>query len=54
MTLHYDPHYARSQAQHFASWADRQRIESDDLSEQGIERLADTILAMEAAGGSKG
>ena len=56
MALHYDPHYARSQAQHFASWAGRQRVESDDLTDEGIERLADAILALEgpeASGASK-
>jgi tRNA 2-selenouridine synthase len=46
MALHYDPHYGRSQASHFARWPDRIRIDAADLSEQGIGPLADAVLAI--------
>ena len=46
MALHYDPHYARSQARHFAQWSRRQRIETTDLSDAGIDALADAMLRM--------
>ena len=48
MALHYDPHYARSQARHFTEWPQRLHVETDDLSEAGIARLADAVLALEA------
>ncbi len=44
MALHYDPHYARSQARHFAAWPQRQRLASDDLSDAGIAALALAVL----------
>jgi tRNA 2-selenouridine synthase len=47
MALHYDPLYARSQARHFAEWPSRQRVETGDLSDQGIANLADAVLALE-------
>jgi tRNA 2-selenouridine synthase len=46
MALHYDPHYARSQERHFAQWAARSQIDTDDLSEAGTAALADTVLAL--------
>ena len=48
MSLHYDPHYGRSQARHFHAWAQRQRVSASDLSDAGIESLADAVLALEA------
>jgi len=48
MALHYDPHYARSQARHFTAWPERARVESSDLSDAGIEAVADAVLALEA------
>ena len=48
MALHYDPHYARSQARHFTAWPDRARVESSDLSDAGIEAVADAVLTLEA------
>jgi tRNA 2-selenouridine synthase len=47
MALHYDPHYGRSQARHFHAWAQRQRVAATDLSDAGIEALADAVLALE-------
>jgi tRNA 2-selenouridine synthase len=47
MALHYDPHYARSQSSNFAHWGERERIETDDLSQQGIGQLAGEVLARE-------
>ncbi|MDM0105965.1 tRNA 2-selenouridine(34) synthase MnmH [Variovorax sp. J22R24] len=52
MTQHYDPHYARSQARHFMAWSDRSRIEANDLTEQGIEALADAVLELDAGTGA--
>jgi tRNA 2-selenouridine synthase len=48
MALHYDPHYERSQTSHFADWPSRRRVDAEDLSEQGIERLADAVLGSDA------
>ena len=48
MVQHYDPHYARSQARHFVAWSDRCRIDTSDLSEQGVEALAEAVLALDA------
>ncbi len=45
MTLHYDPHYQRSQARHFGTWAQRRVVAAGDLSEAGIAAIADAILA---------
>jgi tRNA 2-selenouridine synthase len=45
MALHYDPHYGRSQARHFQSWAQRRVIAAADLSDRGIEALAEAVLA---------
>ena len=43
MHLHYDPLYARSQAQNFEHWNNRRSWEVDDLSDAAIERLAQSI-----------
>jgi tRNA 2-selenouridine synthase len=48
MALHYDPHYEKSQALHFRSWTQRQRVPADELSDQGIEAVADAVLALGA------
>ncbi len=48
MALHYDPHYARSQARHFAAWSDRRHVEASDLSDSGIDAVADAVLALES------
>ncbi|MEG0922108.1 MAG: tRNA 2-selenouridine(34) synthase MnmH [Comamonas sp.] len=45
MSLHYDPHYERSQFNNFKQWAARQSYATDDLSDAGIERLAISISA---------
>ncbi|VWX58909.1 tRNA 2-selenouridine/geranyl-2-thiouridine synthase [Burkholderiales bacterium 8X] len=47
MALHYDPHYQRSQERHFSRWAERLRIETGDLSDAGIDRLADALIELE-------
>jgi len=43
--LHYDPHYARSQANHFDQWSVRQSVTAESLDEAGIECLAQTLRA---------
>jgi tRNA 2-selenouridine synthase len=47
MALHYDPQYSRSQSRHFTHWAARRVVRTADLSEAGIEALADAVLALE-------
>lgn len=42
---HYDPLYRRSQEHNFALIGDARRINADDLSPEGIERLAERVLA---------
>ena len=42
---HYDPLYLRSQAKNFAGFRDAARIDCDDLSPDGMARLARAILA---------
>ncbi|MET3463724.1 tRNA 2-selenouridine(34) synthase MnmH [Variovorax atrisoli] len=49
MSLHYDPHYQKSQELHFRAWAQRQSVTAGDLSDQGIEAVADAVLALERA-----
>ncbi|MES2890219.1 MAG: tRNA 2-selenouridine(34) synthase MnmH [Pseudomonadota bacterium] len=44
---HYDPCYARSQSSHFQAWDQRQRLETDDLSVEGIGQLARRIIESE-------
>jgi tRNA 2-selenouridine synthase len=51
MSLHYDPHYSRSQARNFAQWNQRQAVSTDDLSDAGIDALADRVLQLVASGG---
>lgn len=46
MRLHYDPHYGRSQARNFARWDTRQRVAAPDLSQAGIARVAQAVLAL--------
>ncbi|WP_218509659.1 tRNA 2-selenouridine(34) synthase MnmH [Variovorax sp. dw_308] len=46
MRRHYDPHYARSQERHFAHWKARRAVVASDLSDAGIEALADAVLAL--------
>ena len=41
----YDPHYGRSQARNFAQWQARRVVAATDLSDAGIERLAQTVSA---------
>ncbi len=43
MTLHYDPHYERSQSTHFLAWGERRQAVADELSPAGIEALARRI-----------
>ena len=50
MALHYDPHYERSQARHFEKWPQRQQVAAADLTDQGIEAVADAILRLNPAG----
>ena len=45
MALHYDPHYEKSQSLHFALWPARIKVPAVDLSDDGIERAADAVLA---------
>lgn len=54
MAQHYDPHYARSQARHFMAWSDRCRIDTSDLSDEGIEALADAVLALDSGALTRG
>jgi tRNA 2-selenouridine synthase len=44
--LHYDPLYARSQAQHFHHWADRQTVSSQALDEASVAQLASALRAL--------
>ena len=47
MSSHYDPHYERSQSNHFRDWANRQRIEATALAPADIDRVAQQILDLE-------
>lgn len=47
MAQHYDPLYGRSQRQNFAGLAGARRLETDDLSEAGIEALAGRIARLD-------
>ena len=47
VTLHYDPHYERSQARHFHAWESRRKVPADDLTPAGVERVAAEILAVD-------
>jgi len=46
MSLHYDPHYERSQERHFERWKQREAVVARDLSDEGISELADALLAL--------
>ncbi|KAF1045509.1 tRNA 2-selenouridine(34) synthase MnmH [Xylophilus sp.] len=43
--LHYDPLYARSQRTHFFAWDQRRRVAAGHLDDDGIDALAQRILA---------
>jgi len=43
MEGHYDPLYARSQGRNFARLDEACRVETDDLSDRGIDALAERI-----------
>jgi tRNA 2-selenouridine synthase len=43
MALHYDPLYERSQAKHFAQWAQRQVLAVDDLGPPALEQVAAAV-----------
>ena len=45
MSLHYDPHYQRSQERHFRQWAARRSVEAGALDDAGIAGLAGRIRA---------
>ncbi len=45
MSLHYDPHYQKSQELHFKAWTQRRAVAAADLSDQGIEAVAEAVLA---------
>ncbi len=47
MALHYDPHYQISLERNFSAWPERSTVASDDLSQAGIEALAEAILALD-------
>ena len=49
MALHYDPLYARSQGSHLLQLQSALRLPSDDLSPDGVRRLARQILDAEAS-----
>ena len=46
MAQHYDPLYARSQGRHLERLGQAQRVETDDLSPQGIATLARRIASL--------
>ncbi len=46
MALHYDPHYARSQAKHFRHWERRQAVEAPDFSDAGIKAVARVVRGL--------
>ena len=48
MLRHYDPHYERSQSNHFEQWARRQVLETADLSDAAIVGLAQQVQALQA------
>jgi tRNA 2-selenouridine synthase len=49
MALHYDPHYQKSQELHFKAWERRRSVATTDLSDQGIEAVADAVRAFEGS-----
>ncbi len=44
--LHYDPLYARSQAQHFHQWDQRQSVLASQLDDAGIAQLAQHLCSL--------
>ena len=46
MALHYDPHYERSQARHFSAWPARETVVASDLSDAGIDAVAEAIRTL--------
>ena len=46
MVLHYDPHYERSQARHFGRWEQRAKVAAADLTDAGIEAVAEAVRAL--------
>lgn len=46
MSMHYDPHYQRSQERHFRAWATRRSVQAQELDEAGIRALAAQIAAL--------
>ena len=46
IALHYDPAYARSQSKHFTRWSERQTVVTDDLSDAGIEQIAQQVARL--------
>ena len=46
MTLHYDPLYNRSLNNNFSAWATRQTLETNDLTQAGVDALAQTIATL--------
>lgn len=46
MARHYDPLYARSQGRHLAGLPDAQRLQCEDLSDDGIQALARRIASL--------
>ena len=47
MLKHYDPHYERSQSNHFDQWPQRKVLEATDLSDAAISQLALQVQALE-------
>lgn len=45
LARHYDPHYQRSQNRNYAGFQQPRSLETNDLSDTGIEQLAAAILA---------
>lgn len=46
MSLHYDPHYQRSQERHFRQWAARRSVDAQALDDEAIAGLAGRIRAL--------
>ena len=44
--MHFDPHYGRSQARHFENWPQRDRVRASELTQAGINNLADAIVLL--------
>jgi len=46
IAMHYDPAYARSQSSNFTRWSERKTVVADDLSDEAIQRLAETVATL--------